>query len=63
MDFVGVSAYAPLGPQVSVSDMDSAASWFAGEMKKVGVDLHQLISAGKELHYSEFGIGGGTAYG
>lgn len=32
-------------------------------MKALGVDLAGLINAGKlELHYSEFGIGGGGRY-
>jgi len=38
-------------------------SLFQDEMRSVGVNLQQLINSGSiELHYSEFGLGGGGRY-
>ncbi|GBF88099.1 hypothetical protein Rsub_00811 [Raphidocelis subcapitata] len=64
IDFMGVSAYAPLsGPGFRSSELENAAFMLGDEMRAFGVDLPALIDSGAlELHYSEFGLGGGGAY-
>lgn len=63
IDFIGISAYAPYtGPGMQLNEFENSA-FNVGESLKLlanGVDLAALIDSGKlELHYSEFGLGGG----
>jgi hypothetical protein len=63
IDFVGISAYAPYsGPGFSLSEFENSAFNVGDALKQFGggVNLAGLANSGKiELHYSEFGIGGG----
>lgn len=63
IDFVGISAYAPYsGASFSLNEFENSAFNVADSLKSLGggVCLLCLVNAGKlELHYSEFGIGGG----
>lgn len=64
IDFVGLSAYAPLsGPGFALNELENSAFMFGDSMKEFGVDVLSLLNSGKlELHYSEFGLGGGGNY-
>lgn len=64
VDFIGISAYAPYtGPGMALNEFENSA-FNVGESLRIlanGVDLAGLINTGKvELHYSEFGLGGGN---
>lgn len=63
IDFVGISAYAPYsGPGFGLSEFENSAFNVGDALRTFGggVDLASLAKSGKiELHYSEFGIGGG----
>eukprot|EP00878_Enallax_costatus_P016588 GHUV01017406.1.p1 GENE.GHUV01017406.1~~GHUV01017406.1.p1 ORF type:complete len:494 (+),score=70.49 GHUV01017406.1:303-1784(+) len=63
IDFIGISAYAPYtGPGMQLNEFENSA-FNVGESLRLlanGVNIASLINSGKlELHYSEFGIGGG----
>jgi hypothetical protein len=64
LDFLGISAYAPYsGANFAISELQNAAFNVADALSSFasGLSLSSLIDAGKlELHYSEFGIGGGV---
>jgi hypothetical protein len=63
IDFVGVSAYAPYSaPGFPKHEFENSAFNLGDALRTYanGVDLAALVRAGKiELHYSEFGLGGG----
>lgn len=63
IDFVGISAYAPYsGPGFGINEFENSAFNVGDALKSFGggVNLAGLANSGKvELHYSEFGIGGG----
>jgi hypothetical protein len=63
IDFVGISAYAPYsGPGFGIQEFENSAFNVGDALKSFGggVNLAGLANSGKiELHYSEFGIGGG----
>lgn len=55
------SSLAAAPADVSSNDLQSSAFNFAREMLELGVDIRSLVrDKKKELHYSEFGLGGGT---
>lgn len=64
LDFLGISAYAPYsGADFAISEFQNAAFNVADALSSLanGLSLSSLINSGKlELHYSEFGIGGGV---
>lgn len=64
IDFVGVSAYSPYsGAGFSLNEFQNAAFNVGDALASLanGVSLVSLVQSGKlELHYSEFGIGGGV---
>jgi hypothetical protein len=64
IDFIGISAYAPYsGPGMSLNEFENSAFNVGDSLKTLGngIDLAALVNSGKlELHYSEFGIGGGN---
>lgn len=64
IDFLGISAYAPYsGAQFGLNEFQNAAFNVGDALASLadGVNLPELVKAGKvELHYSEFGIGGGV---
>ena len=59
IDFIGLSAYGSTSPQPNSKDFDQTIKGFAAELKEFGIPLNQL-SKTKELHFSEFGHGGGA---
>lgn len=63
IDFVGISAYAPYsGPGFGLNEFENSAYNVGDALRSFGggVNLAGLANNGKiELHYSEFGIGGG----
>jgi hypothetical protein len=64
LDFVGISAYAPVsGPGLRLQEFENSAFEFGDDMRSYGVDIAGLVNSGQlELQYSEFGIGGGNSY-
>jgi hypothetical protein len=64
IDFIGISAYAPYsGPGMLLNEFENSAFNVGDSLKTLGngIDLAALVNSGKlELHYSEFGIGGGN---
>jgi hypothetical protein len=64
IDFVGVSVYAPItGPDFRLNELENSAFVCGDNLRYFadGVRLADLVRAGKlELHYSEFGLGGGS---
>jgi hypothetical protein len=62
IDFVGISAYAPFnGADFGLSEFENSAFNVADSLRGLAnVNLAGLVNSGKvELHYSEFGVGGG----
>lgn len=64
IDFIGISAYAPYsGPGMLLNEFENSAFNVGDSLRTLGngIDLASLVNSGKlELHYSEFGIGGGN---
>lgn len=64
LEFLGISAYSPYsGANFAISEFQNAAFNVADALSSLanGLSLSGLINSGKlELHYSEFGIGGGV---
>jgi hypothetical protein len=64
VDFVGISAYAPYsGAGFPAREFENSAFNVGDALRSLaaGLDLASLAASGRlELHYSEFGIGGGT---
>jgi hypothetical protein len=60
LDFLGVSAYAPMsGPGFPLKELEAAAFNVRDSLASYGVDLKKLIDTNQlELHYSELGLGG-----
>lgn len=59
-EFIGMSSYPSLSPGFRESDLENALWQFARELKFFGVSLEKLtMVAGKELHWTEYGVGGG----
>lgn len=60
-----MSAYAPYtGPGFGLTELENSAFNCGDSLRHFadGVELATLVKAGKlELHYSEFGLGGGSA--
>ncbi|KXZ41591.1 hypothetical protein GPECTOR_376g168 [Gonium pectorale] len=75
IDFLGISAYAALdaadfpssvrGVGSGGKALQNAAFTFFGEMKaELGIDVPAILARRKiDLHYSEFGLGGGASMG
>ena len=61
LDFIGISAYAPLDLDFEQNDLQNSAFNFMAELTQaLGTDADKLIrSRGIELHFVEFGVGGG----
>jgi hypothetical protein len=61
IDFLGMSSYPSVSPQPKPTDFQRDVVTLANEFKKLGINLQNLLRAPhKELHFSEFGIGGAT---
>jgi len=56
VDWIGVSAYAGLPRYPSIADLETSLKLVDQEMQMFGMDLKGL---GKEIIYSEYGLGGG----
>ncbi|GIL64350.1 hypothetical protein Vafri_18320, partial [Volvox africanus] len=64
IDFLGISAYAALDdPNFPTTALQNAAFTFFGEMRdNVGLDAAAILHRRRiDLHYSEFGMGGGAS--
>lgn len=58
------TAYPPLTPDFSQSDLETTLNYYAQELSFMGVDLRKLVNQqGKKLVISEWGVGGGTPEG
>jgi hypothetical protein len=58
------TAYPPLTPDFSQSDLETTLNYHAQELSFMGVDLRKLVNQqGKKLVISEWGVGGGTPEG
>ena len=62
LDYFGISSYPSLKPGFPTSDIQNAIYQFDFELKLVHPELsvQKLLAAGKKLHLSEYGIGGGA---
>ena len=62
LDYFGISSYPSLKPGFSTYDVQNAIYQFDFELKLVHPELsvQKLLSSGKKLHLSEYGIGGGA---
>ena len=62
LDYFGISSYPSLKPGFNTSDVQNAIYQFDFELKLVHPELsvQKLLAAGKKLHLSEYGIGGGA---
>ncbi|KAL4440114.1 hypothetical protein ABPG75_003115 [Micractinium tetrahymenae] len=62
IDYVGLSAYIP---QANINfqpcDLEGLMTRLDQEFAFYGLTLKDLLAAGKEIHWSEFGVGGGTS--
>lgn len=64
VDFIGVAPAAGLRPGFAPGDLEHAIEWFERELKLFGVDLAQLLQeSNKELHWVDYGVGGGGGLG
>eukprot|EP01025_Chloroclados_australasicus_P021362 TRINITY_DN2248_c0_g1_i2.p1 TRINITY_DN2248_c0_g1~~TRINITY_DN2248_c0_g1_i2.p1 ORF type:complete len:458 (+),score=41.31 TRINITY_DN2248_c0_g1_i2:706-2079(+) len=63
-DFVGISNYASLTPNFAEPELQNAIYQFDRELQYFNVSIRKLtLQDGKELHFSEYGVGGGTSIG
>eukprot|EP00887_Chlorella_sp_A99_P008196 scaffold12.g8196.t1 len=62
VDFIGISAYIPMPvPQFQVCELEGLMTDLDTEFSFYGLTLKELSAQGKELHWIEFGVGGGTS--
>ncbi|KAI3431611.1 hypothetical protein D9Q98_004660 [Chlorella vulgaris] len=62
ISYVGLSAYIPqANVQFQPCDLEGLMSRLDEELGFYGVILKDLLAAGKEIHWIEFGVGGGTS--
>jgi hypothetical protein len=59
LDYFGLSSYPSLYPNFPTSMVENAVSQFDFEFGYFGLTVNDLINKGKEVHLSEFGLGGG----
>lgn len=61
-DFLGISAYIPMPtPQFQVCQLEGLLERMDQELGLYNMSLGELTTGGTELHYSEYGLGGGTS--
>ncbi len=60
IDYFGLSSYPSLYPNFPTSMVENAISQFDFEFGYFGLSVNELIKKGKEVHLSEYGLGGGT---
>jgi len=62
MDYVGISAYHGIDLGFGANDLAVSAQWFSAKLAQAsGYSLADFLGNGdKEIHYSEFGIGGSS---
>ena len=60
IDFFAISSYPSLTPDFKPAELDKAADEYSEEISLFGIDVHDLISKGKEFFYAEYGVGGGA---
>lgn len=61
-DFLGISAYIPMPtPQFQVCQLEGLLERMDLELGLYNISLGELTAGGTELHYSEYGLGGGTS--
>lgn len=60
VDYFGMSSYPSLSPFFPTSDIESAISQFDFEFQFFGLSVNELIKKGKQVHFSEYGLGGGA---
>ena len=61
-DFIGISAYIPMPtPQFQVCQLEGLLERMDQELGLYNITLNELTAAGTELHYSEYGVGGGIS--
>lgn len=63
IDFVGLSSYGEISYKPYPTEFENTINTFAGELEYFGISLKQLMNEGVELHFSEFGLGGGNING
>ncbi len=63
IDFIGLSSYGEISFKPYPTEFENTINTFAGELDYFGISLQQLMDEGVELHFSEFGPGGGNING
>ncbi len=63
IDFVGISSYGEISLKPYPTEFENTINTFAGELEYFGISLKKLLQEGVELHFSEFGMGGGNILG
>eukprot|EP00798_Chlamydomonas_sp_ICE-L_P013213 gene13213-19048_t len=62
VEFIGISAYAPLPVDFTTNQLQNSAFQFYQGFQDVGINLEYIMQQkGIELHYVEYGLGGGTS--
>jgi hypothetical protein len=61
-DFLGISAYIPVStPNFTTCELEGLLERMDVELGLYNISLKEITDAGTELHYSEYGVGGGTS--
>lgn len=61
-DFIGISAYTPMPtPQFKTCDFEGLLERMDIELGFYDMSLKEITDAGTEVHFGEFGVGGGTS--
>lgn len=61
VDYLGMSSYPSLYPNFPTSEIENALSQFDFEFSYFGLSINDLARKGKEVHFSEYGVGGGIS--
>ena len=61
LDYFGMSSYPSLSPNFATGDIESAIYQFDFEFQYFGLSVNDLIKKGKKVHFSEYGLGGGSS--
>ena len=62
VDFIGISAYIPMPvPDFEMCQLEGLLERMDIELALYNMSLTEITDAGTELHYSEYGVGGGTS--
>lgn len=60
IDFLGISSYPEVTPELTTSEFQGSAFILEGELRMMGIEIQEVLrmNPNMEFHFSEFGIGG-----